>query len=890
MRLKRFALVAGVLALGAAACGDDVQVVEPTPPQPPPPPPLTATMTPLSHTVQVGSTVTFAVGTSGGVVGESASWTCASSNTGIATVSVTGAGCQATGVAAGEVTITATVTKGSENTNVGAALTVTADAPPDAGDPAFILISDIEGGGGPGASALSGHVDVEVSVERGDATLEQLSVLVDGEVVASQSFGTSMGMTPEAEDAAAEQAVHEFTFSFDSGAYELHGDHIDVEYMNGEHTIAAELQVAGGMMADGMMGHETISSNVITVEFNNPDGFVVEADLGDNSALGADGKRWYGGPANGHIAISALPVIYSGEEIGEVTISLAGCEVDEEGDGDDHGNGGDDHGHAAEASFEFDCEGEDAGRAIKVFVGGVESENILNKLPVANIDMKGPAVAPYFDPNPNNRELGWVNLTVDFLGEQGPGSKKDGWLTYNKTDDEPGVGGYQPVLRYAKAGNTGLKDAIAAAPLSLTNLPGESALNHYCAVVSAVDNLGNESSLPDPDEDNAGCVLAGVPAVIAEDGTVTTPATADSYEALLRALVVAKAATPVDDDVVEAAEAALANAGILVGVDITPPGIEIDDDERINALADIGFGIDVYDDEHADHNSDIHSVPLHVSIERRAASDTEGLDTQDDAGTGTDREVNSAEDVDCDKPIGLPDDDGDIPITFAADPAASNAYYTVSGRSRDKAGNYSAMASHTFVFDTGSPATATAPAAPGSIDAGEVFQIASFLNDDLSIRDYYVTANFAGDIALGIVSPTVVDAFDAEPLTHRNHTVTVDVETYAGITTDPSTASTATTGVTIAVRDQAQQSDTPADRHTAVTATLTVGAPGASDDFTDNFSAALSAIDAVCVAEKESDCAEANRESETELEVEATADATGAFSEPFERVDFWMQD
>ena len=154
----------------------------------------------------------------------------------------------------------------------------------------------------------------------------------------------------------------------------------------------------------------------------------------------------------------------------------------------------------------------------------------------------------------------------------------------------------------------------------------------------------------------------------------------------------------------------------------------------------------------------------------------------------------------CDKPIALPDadGDGDVPITFAATPEASHAYYTVSGRSRDKAGNYSAMASHTFVFDVDaaeSNASATIPAAPGSQSRQEKsFQIASFLNDDLSIRDYYVTANFAGDIELGIVNPTVVDAFDADPLTHRNHTVAVDVETYAGITTAADHGSRRNTG------------------------------------------------------------------------------------------------
>ena len=112
-----------------------------------------------------------------------------------------------------------------------------------------------------------------------------------------------MGMAPEAADAdaAAEQAVHAFTLSFNTAGYDDHG-HVD--YMNGDHTIAAELQIAGAMMSDGMMGYETISSNVQTVEFANKDGYIVTADLGHNSMLDSRGRRWYGGPANGHIVIS----------------------------------------------------------------------------------------------------------------------------------------------------------------------------------------------------------------------------------------------------------------------------------------------------------------------------------------------------------------------------------------------------------------------------------------------------------------------------------------------------------------------------------------------------------------------------------------------------------
>ena len=50
------------------------------------------------------------------------------------------------------------------------------------------------------------------------------------------------------------------------------------------------------------------------------------------------------------------------------------------------------------------------------------------------------------------------------------------------------------MLKYAE--DDDIEDARAAAPLSLANLPGESEANAYCAVVSAVDLLGNESSLP----------------------------------------------------------------------------------------------------------------------------------------------------------------------------------------------------------------------------------------------------------------------------------------------------------------------------------------------------------------------------------------------------------
>ena len=86
-----------------------------------------------------------------------------------------------------------------------------------------------------------------------------------------------------------------------------------------------------------------------------------------------------------------------------------------------------------------------------------------------------------------------------------------------------GVGGYNPLLRYAEVpkDEAGLDAAVAAPILTLANLPGESDADEYCAVVSAVDLLGNESDLPNA-EDHATakgtCMTAGMPSVEADDG------------------------------------------------------------------------------------------------------------------------------------------------------------------------------------------------------------------------------------------------------------------------------------------------------------------------------------------------------------------------------------
>ena len=911
MRFNRSALVAGLLALGVAACGDDVEIVQPTPPVAPPPPPVTATMAPASASVLIGNSVVFAVNASGGVAGDAASWTCASSNTGIATVSVVSAGCQATGVAAGDVSITATVTKSGETVNVGAQLTVTEEA---TGEPAFLILKGVtgapatEGGDPTNAGGLKGRVNVSLGVERGDQTLERLSVLIDGEVVAYQSFGSSMdmGMAAPEDDAAAEQAVYDFTLSFDSDEYDAETG--ATTHANGEHSLSAELQIAGGMMSDGMMGHETISSNVMTVEFDNADGYVVTADLGHNSVLDDDGSRWYGGPDNGHIVISALPVSYSGDEATTVLVELAGCDREEGDDDDDHGGPG--------VSFEFDCDGDAADRKISVTADGEPDQTILNEddLPTANIDMAGPANAPMILANRNGREDGWINATVGLAGKFNANNAKDNWLVEGMGGaGDTGVGGYNMGIRIG----ANLKAAVRA---GTSSLPAESAGNDaYCAVAVAMDDLGN-MVVPD---------TTGTPTPTcrtAPDGTdvrLTFELDADGNAAADTTMAYGydNNADGDDDPDTEgtAGDVSRANSTLEFGVDTTAPVIELGDDEydmRTTAFdTDFTGGIAF---EPADDESDIGNSGLHdddglkVKAERRTASGTQCVTVPAGGTVATDAARNRR----CTY-IALTT--GTTAVTLAAR-TGEQAYWTISGQAHDKAGNSSTVVSHTVAYDNVA-ARATAPAAPGAVTAGKPFQGATYLNDGLSIRDYYGTMNYgdpaATGLSLGIGAPVVVDAFNAATLTNVNHAVTasVGIVTTAGVI-DPYAATQAAevadvtaavdgtlqpiSGVSIGVRDQAGayvvESTTIADASVTgqvadslgvVTSKVGLGAGG----FVFRYPGTATTYTVCGYAKCENVTGTtAPPPSTVKIEVRATAAALGAFRDPFERVDFWMTD
>ena len=754
MKLNRIALVAGVLALGAAACGDDVEIVQPTPEPPPPPPPVTATMAPASASVAVGNSVVFAVNASGGVAGEAASWTCSSSNTGIATVTSTSAGCSATGVAAGDVTITASVTKSGETVNVGAQLTVTSDEEPPAppGDPAFILINSIADG----ASPVSGQVKVVVGVDRGGQELEELSLLVDGEVVASQSFGggMDMGMAPPM-DEPAEQSVLDFTLSFDSHDYDRESG--APVYMNGEHTISAELEI-GVTMADGMHGHETISSNVVTVEFDNDD-FIAASlgGIGDGIMNSNTGQIWYGGP-NASVEISALPVLYSSGAVSALTL-LTFC--------------GDDAATDSEApfSFEVDCDGwttsNEDGDKPSFTVGGDEIDV---RAKAVYLDFEGPG-APIFRVNRNDRLDGWINATLALTSTSSRNA--DSWLRKLSGSDAGGVGGYTTQLRFGGD----FDEALAATPSSSPSLPEASRSNDaYCAIASAVDDLGNESDLPD--EDDGDCVAD------------------DRYEDLLADLKTAQDAVPDGEDPTDAQQEAiddeiddLVEVGLLAGVDVEAPMVSFTTSASSPIRSAREFQVQASDAGRG--RSGIHSTPVLARVELR--------DVDNDVVCGSDiREEGEEDDSNTTTIPGDPDEDcentsDELTVTGAGGAALlattdvfgddynEIGYYTFTAQARDKAGNLSDEISRVHLNDTEAPSVGiTARIPSGGFDGP--FDVTVLMADDLSLRDIRADGSYENTDAstthsIRLIESQRIDGFNAPELTQEHVLQLSDVRT-----------------------------------------------------------------------------------------------------------------
>ena len=508
---------------------------------------------------------------------------------------------------------------------------------------------------------ISGRVTVTIDVERAD--YEKVALYVGGVEVDAELFGFGSAPAEEPALVAAQQGV-EFELSFNSDKYDP--DTGEVTYPNGPYEIVAGVTVQGST--------EESTSNRKDVEFENSSFVVASVNgLGDGERNSRTGRVWYGGP-DVSVEISALAVSYSsGAAVSSVTL-LQFCEDDAATDSE------------APFSFPVDCDGfqsEEDGTTPMFNVDGAEIDS---KGGEVYLDFKAPD-APHFQPNPNNREDGWVNASVDFVGEQGSGSKKDGWLIYNDDSEDnnadDGVGEYTPRIRAAKAADKKVGGALAAPYLTqdvvlpaLAALAGQfSEMDEYCVVVSAVDMLGNESKLPK-----------------ATDACVT----AEGY--------------------------VVGSAGLLAGVDLQAPTIEFSPiSPEENAATMRNFQVQLADEGSGIRDED----PLDVAVNLRNATNNE-----------EDKEIEDVE-FTVSRPLattaGLPGDVG---------------YYTFAATVSDKAGNSSDEATRTALHDNVAPMASTIVGEYNG-ETGKYSMVAT-VTDNLSIKEYWAEMRFSdGDLTLG---------------------------------------------------------------------------------------------------------------------------------------------
>ncbi len=748
---------------------------------------------------------------------------------------------------------------------LSANVSFSADGPPT-GTGLFLIITGVTDDDGDD-DKTSGRVTATIDIDRGDARFEKVALYVDGTEVASQSFGLASASAEEPE-LAAQQVV--FSLSFNSDEFDQETG--AVTYPNGDHAIVAGVTTVGSEAED--------YSQRWDVELENDDGYVVTADLGDNSEIGDAGRRWYGGPDNGTIDITALFVSYSGGSVTSVVANFCGeNKTDAE----------------APYAFEFECEDRESntdgtddavvGEMLAISSAG-EDGKILGDNPFpAFVDFAGPTGSPIIVANPNGREMGWINSAVSLSAERKKAT--DDALLIPGADSTGGIGGYNMVVRVGKD----LKAALAAAVAS--SVPAESAsAGSYCAVAMATDDLGNESPAADS---TATCraAPAGADALFNHDSQ-TDP----------DGMTTAEVWGNDDDDQADnntAEDADLSVQHLVFGVDDTAPVIELavddgetrfDENPGANAIA-----FDVGDDESNLGNSGLlEGGGIFVSASRRTASKTE-CPVIAENGTISNTDV----DKDCES-TAITDDDVDFE---AVDLVVG--YYTVSGMAKDKAGNTSGSVSHTLVYDDDA-AEATDPAIPGVVAAGKPFQGGTYLNDNLSLRDYYGTMNYGTVASLGIGRPVAVDGFNASSFTRLNHAVNQPVgivttagvvDPYAALQAEQGSGFTLLNGVAVFVRDQAGDYGPVADA--ASTTVAPTGAPavdtlGFRASGTVNYTVALDGGGgtnnddiAICGYAECTEMADV-RPTSVKLEFEASRTQAGTFRDPIERVDFWVTD
>lgn len=498
-KLYRSLLVAGLAAAAVAACGDDVTI---------PPDPIVVTVTPLTASVNVNQTVTFVASVSGpSGTPNTVTWTSAAP----AVASVGASTGIATGVTAGTAAITACSTADPLRCGSGSVTVIAAPS-------ASISISSInQGPNGAGLplgvpvniNNVVGQIDVSLNFEPGGATATRVELLIDGTVVASQGFSSSVVAAGDSllSNAIIVLSVNTANFNTTTGL---------ANYFNGSRALSARVVLAGGSQ---------VATPSTTLIFNNANVFTgtMVTTGGFASATGAVGAGAGLTYRRGGLSFTVLPVIYTSAtlKLAAGSVNFGGCSaggvrtaaltVPATGASTATLSNTATAGGTNVTAYEFNvvgCAAATIAAGEAFFVNATDNQgNTLFALqaplavppatPVAGIrlDNVGPG-GPTFVANPNNRQNGWINAGVGLAALNTSATDND-WLVNGAAD--LGVGGYNRMLRIDATAPGTVAAANAATASATPTLPARSQNNNdYCAVASATDALANESALPAP--------------------------------------------------------------------------------------------------------------------------------------------------------------------------------------------------------------------------------------------------------------------------------------------------------------------------------------------------------------------------------------------------------
>jgi len=314
MKVLRSSFVAAA-AIFAAACGDKVEIVQPTTPTPTPTV-NSVTVSPSSVTLSVGQSLTFTaiVDVSNGAA-TTVTW-----NTTVAGLTVSSAGALSAVPASaagnsGSVCATSTV----DATKKGCAqVVITAAA---AVVPAQVSIASITAAGNLNApvnpAAVAGQIDVRLNINPGTQTPTKVVLIVGGVRQDSQTFTAAQAAALRfaADEAAETQSTFpQIVFSVNTAAFNATTG--APRWLNAAQLVSAQLFTAqaGSSSAASATAQQTLT-------FANANAFSTTVTVGGATAANANnaaGFRYN----RGDVIISMIPVSYSGVALASVGVNF----------------------------------------------------------------------------------------------------------------------------------------------------------------------------------------------------------------------------------------------------------------------------------------------------------------------------------------------------------------------------------------------------------------------------------------------------------------------------------------------------------------------------------------------------------------------------------------